>query len=117
MPTAPPSVQLWLTAMTFCNAHVELLFTRGHYSCRRIIKASYEKVKTLDASRCQVANDPTKMKSEPGPEQQIASADAIGAGCLRATRKNAREAAMAMSDWQKLLPSRNTVQTALHPAR
>lgn len=103
--------------MPFGNAHVELPFTRGHYSCGRIIKASYEKVKTLATSRCQVANDPTKMKSEPGCDQQIASADAIGAGFLRATRKNAAEAATAISDWQKLLPSCNAAQTALHPAR
>lgn len=103
--------------MTFCNAHVELPFTRGHYNHGRIIKASYEKVRTPAASRCQVANVPTEMKSEPGLDQQTASADAIRAGSLGATGGDAPEAATAISEWQKPLPSSNAAQTALHPPR
>lgn len=78
------------------------------------MKASYEKVWTVAASRCQVGNVPTKMKLEPGLDQQTASADAIGAG---ATGGDALETATAISEWQKPLPSSNIAQTALHPSR
>lgn len=47
-----------------------------------ITKAHYEKVKMLAAGRCQVANDPTKMKLEPGLKQLIASGDAMGLALL-----------------------------------
>lgn len=80
-------------------------------------KAHYEKVKTLAASRCQVANDPTKMKSEPGLNQLIASADAIGPGSVGATGGDAPEAATALPERQKPLHGNNTVQAALHPHR
>lgn len=62
----------------------------------RITKAHYEKVKTLAASRCQVANDPTEMKSEPRLNQLIASADAIRPGSAGATGGDAPEAATAL---------------------
>lgn len=80
-------------------------------------KAHYEKVKTPAASRCQVANDPTKMKSEPGLKQLIASADANGPGSLGATGGDEPETATALTEWQKLLHGSNTVQPALHPPR
>lgn len=57
------------------------------------------------------------MKSEPGFDQQTASADAMGAGSLGATGGDAPEAPAAISEWQKPLPGSNTAQTALHPPR
>lgn len=67
-----------------------------------ITKAHYEKVKTLAASRCQIANDPTKMKSEPGLNHLTASADAIGPGSLGATGGDAPEATTAPPEWYRL---------------
>lgn len=81
------------------------------------MKASYEKVWTLAASRCQIATYPTKMKPEPELDQQTAWADAAESGSLRATGQDATEAATAISERQKPLPSSNTTQTALYPPR
>lgn len=60
---------------------------------------------------------PQTWKSEPGLDQKTAAADAIGAGSLGATGGDAPEAATAISERQKPLPSSNTAQTALHPPR
>lgn len=62
------------------------------------MKASYEKVWTLAASRCQVATYPRKTKPEPGLDQQTAWADATESGSLRATRQEATEAPTAISE-------------------
>lgn len=101
------SAQLWLTATTFCNAHVVLPFTKGHYNYGRTVKAGYEKVRTAAADRCQVANGPTKTKPE-----QMPSALAL---LEQQEGMEAAAAATAISERQKPLPGPDAAQADLYP--
>lgn len=68
-------------------------------------------MRTLAASRCQVANDPTKMKSEPGLDQQTAPADAIRAGSLE------QQEAMHQKQLQLFLNGRSPWPAATLPSQ
>lgn len=80
-------------------------------------QAHYEKVKMLAAGRCQAANDPTKMKSEPGLNQLIASTDAIGPGSPGAAEGMHQEQAQLCLNGRSLCcpASLTPSQVAAHP--
>lgn len=94
-------------ATTFCYALVVLPFTKGHYNYGRTLKAGYEKVRTAAAGRCQVDNDPTKMKL-----QQMPSALAL---LEQQEGMDAPAAATAISEWQRPFPGPDAAQTDLYP--